>query len=93
MYLCLGTDGYRFLPDPIKLIEKLGNNSIEKKSDLEDKYISYCDYAKRYSDYVANEYCSASVAARNRSSYNCVAAVNTLYSITGNKEFYMDLWC
>lgn len=84
--------GLRFLPDPVKRLNRLGSVTIRNREHLEANFPSFCDLARHYSSASDNERLAACVAERYDITTNISPAIDLLYHIAQSFERYCNLW-
>lgn len=96
-YFCGGfvvpsIDGYKFIGDPIKRIDRLATYSNESEFLIKEQFKSFTDAVKRMDNDYDNNLLSCMIAERYKCDHNFTSAINTLYAIGQNYYYYRRLF-
>nr|DBA44328.1 TPA_asm: RdRp [Cotesiavirus virgavi] len=83
---------YHFVPDPVKLITKLGRRDLVNSQHVEDYRVSLCDLTKSYGNLLIHDKLSHAVCERYKTTGNFSTAFTVLYNTIHNKELFHNLF-
>nr|DAZ87983.1 TPA_asm: hypothetical protein [Stellipti virus 3] len=87
-YLIYANEQWKFLPDPIKKIEKLGNFGYKTVDQLTPISISFADIVKHYDSLDHNLVLSDFLEVKYNMSLNPAVAINELYKLSLNPKLF-----
>lgn len=86
-------DRWFFIPDPLKLVSKLGRKDLANFDHAREYYTSYKDLTKDYNSARINSYLNAAVSERYRSSFSDLSAVfSALKTLASSEEKFLELY-
>lgn len=91
-FLLFIEDSVYFIPDPIKLLVKLGRHDLRNLDHVEEYRISTLDLIKGYADPVVAYHLAASVADRYLLNFSIVPLIETLYNIVADSNLFSELY-
>lgn len=81
-----------FIPDPVKLLVKLGRHDLRNTEHVEEYRTSTIDLIRHYVDPVVVHYLALAVAERYNLNYSVEPLINALYSIISDGERFKELY-
>lgn len=85
-------DKFKFAPDPMKLITKLGRKDIKDETILSEIFVSLNDNYRSYSDYRVLEALAGAVMERYKTPYCALGALISLRKYISNFDLFKTLF-
>jgi hypothetical protein len=86
-FLLATPNGWSFVPDPLKLVTKLGRSDLAHPSHVSEYYISFCDLVSDIDDAVVADALSEAISERYKFPHSSNYAFSALVSLTDFQKF------
>ncbi|QOJ43136.1 ORF1 [Sandewavirus dungfly] len=91
-FLVISEDDFKFIPDPVKILIKLGRRDLINYEHVEEFHTSLLDLINMYENAVDIEILSAAIRERYGFPYSCEFHIRNLISVIKNKTVFKELY-
>lgn len=91
-FLIISEEEFKFVPDPIKILIKLGRRDLINYTHLNEFHISLLDLISIFDNECDFEILAMAISERYLFPYNCTFHIRNLISVIKNKEIFKTLY-